>query len=326
MIEEFTFAPGKGMAPYEDVEAIEINVNGMLVGDREYMWVEAEPHENVLYHRKEVAEKGHFLSMREDPVLTQIIPRLEAQGGVTLQQRGKSETLFVPRADDTTGNRRDVSVWSWHGKAVDQGDDAAEWGSDIIGRPVRLVAVSHNRPRWVENRPVLGRVGFADAYPFTVGSTRSLALVNEQLRENGQPEISAKRPRVSILLGGLALPNQAELPKSVFPEDFIEAFIVKSGKLAAVFKRIKACGRCPVPDTNEVTGERKGAPVRKALGQLGRNGHHADQARYGDKPELFWTQNFVVDPPAELAPGDTFKIVRGAQVEVIYSDGTNWQA
>jgi uncharacterized protein YcbX len=172
---------------------------------------------------------------------------------------------------------------------------------------------------------MLGRVGFADAYPFTVGSSRSLELVNEKLRAAGQPDISAKRPRVSILLGGLVLPNQAELPDDVFPEDYVEDFRVTSNGLVAVFKRIKACGRCPVPDTNEVSGEREGAPVRKALGQLSRNGHHANQVRYGAKAELFWTQNFIVNPPAGMDPGETFKVERGAEVEVTYSEATNWQ-
>lgn len=322
-IEELTFEPGKGMAPYDDVAALEVDVTGLNVGDRHYMFVEAAEHENVRY-RREVAQPGHFLSMREDPVLTQIIPRLEAQGGVTLGQRGTGEALYVPEAEDIKDNRIDVSVWSWDGQAVDQGDDAAQWGSDIIGRPVRLVSYSHARPRWVENRPALGRVAFADAYPFTVGSTRSLELVNEKLRAAGQDEISARRPRVSILLGGLVLPNQAELPEDVFPEDYIEAFKVTSNGLAAVFTRLKACGRCPVPDTNEITGERRGAPVSKALGQLGRNGHHADQTRYSANAHLFWTQNFIVNPPKELDPGKTFTVERGAEVEVIYSGDTNW--
>src|SRR6185437_7909445 len=112
-IEELTFEPGKGMAPYDDVAALEVDVTGLNVGDRHYMFVEAAEHENVRYHHREIAGPGHFLSMREDPVLTQIVPRLEAQGGVTLGQRGNSETLYVPEAEDASDNRIDVSVWSW---------------------------------------------------------------------------------------------------------------------------------------------------------------------------------------------------------------------
>lgn len=323
-IEELGFAPGKGMTAYDNVGSLEVSRDGMPVGDRAYMWVEATEHTNTLYHKGEVVGPGHFISMREDPVVSQIIPTLVAQGGVMLQRRDNRESFYIPPVEDLAENRTDVSVWSWHGKAIDQGDDAAAWGSDIIGRPVRLVAVSHKEPRYVEDNPALGCVGFADAYPFTVGSTKSLALVNEKLRAARKPEISAKRPRVSILLGGLILPNQAELPDDVFPEDYVQEFRIMSNGLLAVFRRMKACGRCPVPDTNEVTGERKGAPVRQALGRLHRNGHHADQARYGNKPELFWTQNFIAELPKGMGSEDTFTVERGAEVEVVYTADTNW--
>ena len=323
-IAEIGFAPGKGMVAYEDVEAIDIDDRG-LFGDRHYMWVEAEPHENVNYHKTEIVQPGHFLSMREDPELTQIIPRLEAQGGVSLSTRSNSEPLYIPSAADTEKNRKPVSVWSWKGEAVDQGDIAAEWGSSVIGRPVRLVAISDEKPRWVEGDPTLGRVGFADGYPFTVGSTRSVELVNQQLEAAGVDPITYRRPRVSLLLDGLELPNADNLPENVFPEDFVDEIAISSNGLVVVLKRIKACGRCPVPNTNEVTGARIGAPVTKALGALARNGRHADEARYGKKPELFWTQNFIVELPEEMQPGETIQVRRGAEISVAYTYDTNWK-
>lgn len=322
-IAELNFAPGKAMAPYEDVNTLTINADGMF-GDREYMWVEADPHTNRLYRKGEVAEPGHFLSLREDPVLTQVVPTLEARGGVTLCTRGGSELFYVPAAEDVAAHRIPVSVWGWHGEGVDQGDEAAQWGAEVIGRPVRLVAVSNEAPRWVEGDPRLGRVGFADGYPVTVGSTDSIDLVNDKLAAVDHPPITSKRPRVTMLLAGLTLPNRAELPDGMFPEDYVEEIRVGSGGLVAVFRRMKACGRCPVPDTNELTGERKGAPVRKALGELARNGRHANTGRHGTKPELFWTQNHIIELPQGMGPDDKIVVRRGAEVEVVYSEATNW--
>ncbi len=322
-IAELNFAPGKAMAPYEDVEAVTIGADGMF-GDRSYMWVEAVPHVNVLYRRGETAKTGHFLSLREDPALTQVAPTLEAQGGVTLRMRHTAGALYVPPTEDVAAHRIPVSVWGWHGEGIDQGDEAAQWGAEAIGRPVRLVAVSHEAPRWVEDDPSLGCVGFADGYPVTVGSIDSVGLVNERLNAVGYPPISGKRPRVTILLAGLSLPNCAELPDNVFPEDYVEEIRVGSNGLVAVFRRVKACGRCPVPDTNELTGERRGSPVRKALGELARNGRHADTARYGTKPELFWTQNHVIELPRDMGPNDKIEARKGARVEVVYSETTNW--
>lgn len=34
---------------------------------------------------------------------------------------------------------REVSCWDWKGSALDQGDEAAKWLTDFIGRCVRLV-------------------------------------------------------------------------------------------------------------------------------------------------------------------------------------------
>ena len=33
----------------------------------------------------------------------------------------------------------EVTVWEWTGKAIDEGDYAAEWFESALGRPVRLV-------------------------------------------------------------------------------------------------------------------------------------------------------------------------------------------
>jgi len=321
-VAELGLAHGKSMAACEDVQLITLSERG-VDGDRVCMWVEAQPHENTLYHRGEVAEPGQFLSMREDLVLTQVVPTLESDG-ISLRTRGSDEKLFVPRAEDVAANRIPVSVWGWKGEAIDQGNEAAEWGAEVIGRPVRLVTVSDEAPRYVEGDPRLGRVGFADAYAVTVGSTTSLEHVNEQLRAAGQLEISARRPRVTMLLNGLVLPNRHELPENVFPEDYIKKITITGSGLSLALKRMKACGRCPIPDTNEFTGVRKGAPVRQALGRLARNGRHNDTARYGTKPELFWTQYFIIELPEGLPKGATIDVARGAEVEVTYSDDTNW--
>ena len=321
-IAELNQAPGKSMTMYEDVEVLQVDNEGMF-GDREYMWVEDAPHTHVLYNKQSVSEPGRFLSQREDPVLTQIIPKLTPEG-LDLHVRGSNEHLFVPRVEDVAANRRPVSVWGWRGEAVDQGIDAAEWGEAVVGRPVRLVAVSDEYPRFVENNPLLGRMGFADAYSVTVVSTDSIKLVNGRLRQADVPEVGSKRPRATLVLAGLVLPNQAELPPHVFPEDYVDEIRVGADGLIAVLRKIKACGRCPVPDTNEITGERRGAPVRQALGKLGRNGRHLDTVLYGSGPELFWTQNFVIQLPKDMPKDATIDIRRGAEVEVVYSPDTNW--
>ena len=322
-VAELGLSPGKSLVAYDDVQEIHLGREG-VVGDRVCMLVEAEQHVNVNYKEGFVAEPGYQLTLREDPSLTSIIPVLDTLDGSLELSTKNGDSVVVPPVEDIAENRIPVQVWGWHGEAIDQGDEVAELASEVVGRPVRLVRVSNERPRYVEGDPALGRVGFADAHPLTVGSTESLALVNEKLANHGQDPIPAKRARVTLLLDDLMLPNRDSLPENIFPEDYIETITVANNGLVAVLRRIKACGRCPVPDTNHITGERKGRPVLKALAKLGRHGRHVDVGRYGDDPEAFWTQGFVIEFPDGLPEGKTIPVSRGAEVEVEYADQTNW--
>lgn len=316
-IAELGHAPGKSMRASEDVQALHINERG-LFGDREYMWVETEPHTQVLHKPGQINQPGRFLSQREDPVLTGIIPTLVDEG-LTLRWQGQDELLF-PRVVDTADTRKPVSVWGWSGEAVDQGDDAAAWGREYIGRPVRLVGLSDVKPRFVEGDPELGRVGFADSYPVSVGSIYSFQKINDHLVSRGRSPLPNDRARANIILDGISVDNP-----EAFPEDFIETITIAHNGLTVVLRRWKACGRCPIPDTNQLTGERK-PYFRSGLGKLGRSGTHTNTERFGTDVGLFYTQNFLIELPKRMPRAALVPILRGAEVEVTYSDNTNWIA
>lgn len=318
-IHELRLAPVKALrAGDETVGHVTINHRG-LFGDREYMLVEAAEHVNTVYERGHVAPPGHFLSQREDPMLTSITPRL-GNGGLTLTAAGHSD-LWVPRAEDVTANRRPVSVWRWQGEAVDQGDDAAAWLSEIVGRAVRLVAVSDACPRYVEGDPALGRVGFADGYPVTIASLEAFGALNRQLEAQGNHAVPTNRTRTTIVLSGLKVPD---VPEGAFPEDYVSTIRIASDGLVAVLRCIKACGRCPVPDTDQLTGSRAGRPVLAALARLGRHGYHVDCARYGAGAEVFFSQNCVIELPDDMPSEGGIVIGRNATVDVTYGSQTNW--
>lgn len=314
-IAEVGRAPGKSIRADADVEALQIDHRG-LFGDREYMWVEVLPHEMERYHRGELALPGQFLSQREDPQLTGIVPEMTEDGILLTWQRENG--LFVPKADDTVENRIPASVWGWSGEAVDQGDLAAMWGEKHIGRPVRLVAISDEAPRYVEGDPALGRVGFADGYPITVASTTSIWMINKYLESKGYPRMPNDRARANIILDGISV----EDPEA-FPEDYIESITIASNGLTLVLERYKACMRCPIPNTNQVTGERRGH-VLKALVNLGRSGQHVNTEKYGTKKKPIFTQNFIIKLPPGMKAGQVISIERGAEAEVTYSEDTNW--
>jgi uncharacterized protein YcbX len=314
-ISELGLNPGKSMRAYEDVEALHFDQDG-LFGDREYMWVEGEPYTYVNYKAGRQVGSGCFLSQREDPALACIIPVVSPEG-LRLSYQEEDE-IIVPRAEDTAANRRPVSVFKWSGEAVDQGDAAAEWGYKYIRRPVRLVAVSREKPRFVEGDPALGRVGFADVYPIHLTSTKASDTVNEYLASIGRPTVPADRYRANIIL-------DIDDGEHDFPEDYITEVRIAQRGLTMVLRRWKACGRCPVPDTNQITGiRRRRTHVRSTLGKLGRNGTHVDKERFGYKEEVFLGQNMLIELPGHMEPDQTITVERGAEVEVVYSDSTNW--
>lgn len=325
-VAELGFSPVKAAMGYDFVTQIQLGFEG-VVDERAYALVEAETHTYVNYKKGFVAEPGTPLTLREDPSMTKVHPDLYSVGsyinGLNFHTLGSSN-IFISQAEDIAENRIPVNCWGWRGEAVDQGNGAAEFLSEIIGRKVRLVRISDEKPRYVEDDPALGRVGFADTTPLSIGSTESLAFINKQLASQGQEQIPARRARVSMLLDGLVLPSGYKLPENAFPEDYIKKITIASDGLVAVIKRHKACGRCPVPDTNHLTGERKGRPVLSALGKLGRAGRHADTHRYGYDSEIFWTQGFVIELPEDMPKDGRITIAHGDEVEVEYSQDTNF--
>lgn len=292
------------------VESLAFEQDGTF-GDREYMLVEAEPHVNVRYHKGEVAEPGHFLSQREDPVIGQIQADLDSHHlKLSFDGQSVSVSKFVEKPDDI----RPVSVWGWQGVAVDQGDYVAGWASEIVERPVRLVRRSLENPRFVEGKPGFGVVGFADGFPMLVTSTASVDAVNDQLAEVGKEPISVARFRPNIVL-------EAE-EREPFFEDEIESFTFTTNNLVWRAVRMKPCGRCIVVDRDPETGAPKPG-VQKALAELGRKGTYANPA-YGDDEKIFLGQNFTVFPPLNAHRFVNNRLGLSSTVSVTYAAYRNW--
>ncbi len=307
-------SPVKSLHFEENVTELKIGPDG-LFGDREYMLVEASEHKNVLYKPSVItAQPGQFLSQREDPVMTGLVPTLY-EHGLDLRWRTNNEGLFLPRIEETPDNLIPVSVWGWKGEAVDQGDYAGQLLSKVIQRAVRLVTVSRQKPRFVESTPEFGRIGFADGYPLLVFGEQSITKVNEQLMKNGKDPVPADRFRGTIILGGI----------EAWEEDFIEKLIVtdEDDTPVAELERLKACSRCPIPETNQETGERVHGVLR-ALGNLGRGGNH-QQERYRESGSpVFFGQNFIIRLLREHPEGQSVSIHKGMKLQAVMSAETNW--
>src|SRR5258708_6777011 len=195
--------------------------------DREWMIVEAT---------------GRFVSQREFPRLSMIVPALSATT-LELMAPGR-KPISVPL--DQAGALETVTVWRDCLPAIDQGCAASGWLSDWIGRDVRLVRFDP-RVRRACNRAYVGdsgaHTGFADAYPLLVLSEASLADLNARLAA----PLPMNRFRPNVVLAGT----------EAYDEDHIDEVVAGT----ITMKLVKPCTRCQITTTDQMTGERASEPL-----------------------------------------------------------------
>jgi uncharacterized protein YcbX len=187
---------------------------------------------------------GRFLTQREEPRLAVIVPRLTADH-LTLDAPGL-ETLCVSLSQ--AGAPADVVVWKDRCAAFDQGEQAADWLARFLGKPLRLVRFDprHVRPSGAPGSgEAPGYAQFSDGYAMLVISTASLADLNARLLQ----ALPMNRFRPSIVVDGLP----------AYGEDAVGELASRDVQL----KLVKACTRCAITTTNQLTGTVEGdEPLR----------------------------------------------------------------
>ncbi|KAG8365708.1 hypothetical protein BUALT_Bualt18G0134700 [Buddleja alternifolia] len=130
-----------------------------------------------------------------------------------------------------------VSVWEWSGSAVDEGAAAAEWFSDYLRKPSRLVRFNDaTEVRSVDPHYALGyKVMFSDQYPFLLLSQGSLNALNALLKE----PVPVNRFRPNIVVDGC----------EPFSEDLWTDIRINN----LMFQGVKLCSRCKVPTIDQET-------------------------------------------------------------------------
>lgn len=227
-----------------------------------------------------VDSSGRFISQRELAALATIEPRLDG-ARLTVRSDGHSPlTLEL----NPQGAERQVTVWRDTMLAVDQGDAAAAWFSNVLHAPVRLV-------RWGErtSRPIDpmytprsdAETAFTDGYPALITLEASLADLNTRL--DAPVPMGRFRPNI-VVSGGNA-----------WDEDDWRALQLG----AMTFDAVKPCARCLVPTTDQQGGTRH--PHQEPLRTL---------ATFRTIPHLgaIFGQNLVHRAPGEIAVGDTVTI------------------
>lgn len=231
-VSALTYYPIKGCAGVS-IDQGEITETG-LAHDRGYVVVEPD---------------GVFLSQRT-------LTRLAIVRALVLHE-GTKLALSAPGADDIVldvtedGPVRPVRVHKWSGTGIDQGDDAAEWFSQVLGRSVRLMRAPAGLHRaGVGEEP--GRIQYADSNALTVASLSSLDELNARILEKGGDPVPMNRFRPNIVVAGWPEPHT---------EDRVHRMTIGPVEIAYGKQDL----RCAVTTVDQLLGERSGPEPLRTL-------------------------------------------------------------
>ena len=187
---------------------------------------------------------GGFVTQRELPRMALIQPTLKTSEMVLRAPGMLALHVALDRVEAATR----VRVWRDEVAAYDMGDLCAQWFSDFLGRPLRLVRFDPEQKRLSDHRwtgTLDAENAFADGFPILVASTAGLAEFNRRLATQGQEPVTMARFRPNLVLDGLDAHGEDALGKLVFT--------TSDGPVH--LKLVKPCARCPIPDVDPATGE-----------------------------------------------------------------------
>ncbi|RYF07552.1 MAG: MOSC domain-containing protein [Comamonadaceae bacterium] len=187
---------------------------------------------------------GVFLSQRALPRMALIRPQLKSQELVLRAPGMLALHLSLDRVDGPAT----VQVWDDTVPAWDMGGLAAQWFSDFLGQPCRLVRFDPEFRRlsslqWTGGVEAPNQ--FSDGFPVLVTSLASIEGLNERLLAVGQAAVGVERFRPNVVIGGV----------EAHDEDRIDTLYIGTQEGEVHLRHVKPCARCPIPDIDPATAD-----------------------------------------------------------------------
>ncbi len=185
---------------------------------------------------------GKMVTQRELPRMALIRPQLKTEEMVLRAPGMLALHVALDRVETPTR----ATVWRDQVAAFDMGDLCAQWFSDFLGKPLRLLRFDPAQKRLSDKRwtgPIDAENAFADGYPLLVTSTASLVELNRRLGAQGAAAVTMARFRPNLVLEGLDAHGEDALDEIAFATD--------DG--AVRLKLVKPCSRCSIPDVDPLT-------------------------------------------------------------------------
>ena len=187
---------------------------------------------------------GEFVTQRQLPRLVLVRPQLKTFEMV-LRASGM---LALHVALDTVEKPLRVRVWDDEVAAFDMGDLCAQWFTDFLGQPVRLVRFDPANKRLSARRwsgAIEAENTFTDGFPLLIASTAGLDELNRRLIAQGEAAVTMARFRPNLVLDGLAAHG----------EDALDEILFDTSDGPVRLKLVKPCSRCPIPDVDPISAE-----------------------------------------------------------------------
>jgi len=242
----------------------EININETLVepfglkNDRRWMVVD---------------ENGVMLTQRKLTHMCLIQPQLIENTLILKHENMNDLHVETP----INNNSLVVKVWDDSCTAIDAGDDAANWLSQVLSTSCRLVFFPDEEFRQVDldyAQPG-DKTAFSDGFPLLLISQASLDDLNSRLAS----PISMARFRPNIVV------NDCD----AFAEDGWRKFRIGE----AIFRVVKPCSRCVIPSINIETAERESEPTKTLANYRKRDN------------KIFFGQNIIAEQLGHIEVGMT---------------------
>lgn len=185
-----------------------------------------------------------FLSQREHAHMATIVPTLH-DDRLSVNAPGMP-ALQVPLAPAAVRNAIPVTVWDDQLLALDEGDAARRWFSQVMGADARLVRFDPATTRACSARwtnGIAASTRFADGFPLLITGTATLQDLNRRMQQKGAPALPMERFRPNLVLDGL----------DVGEEDYLDT--VSAGD-DILLQLVKPCVRCEIPGIDQHSGLR----------------------------------------------------------------------
>ena len=188
---------------------------------------------------------GLFVNQRDYPEMALLQPSINGSVMTICHKQDKVEPLSFNMSEPQT-QPVDVTVWDDTMPAKPVSNEADEWFSKLIGKPVQLLymhkeSVRQADPRYAINKS--DKVSFADGYPILLISEASLNQLNDLATKN----VPMNRFRANVIVKG----DEAHI------EDKVRCLKVGEQEWYGV----KPCARCAMTTIDQDTAEKGKEPL-----------------------------------------------------------------